>query len=359
MKSRKSYELEKIEITKAVSKVMNELVDKSFANLDSNSVNFMKKLYDGRIKRASNGGRLRDIITKISLNYCNVKKLTLDHYKIIAAGELYNMASYYQNWHLDDKKEVKTENDKKMCHIASHIFRELAEKTILETSFEDKIKLKLLLELSETNEAIQIGQSFELNFLNNINLKKINEKNIEDFYKKRTYLFGGRFFSFSFAIGSIITNQSEQTIKIFKEIGSLFGTGAQMINDVGDFCLNMDVAKSPEKDYQDQFADLEKGTITFVIWSLSKFVDVNKYIGRKITNREKENLLKLMVEKRCFDSTRKTTNSYRNKCIKLLNELKYSEDIDNLKMIVKTFFNANKFYVNLRDEHKYDWNIIT
>lgn len=355
MKNRNTYEKEKIKITKAVSEVMNATVNNFFSELDAPIIKFIKKLYDGRINRANQGGRLRDIMALLSLKYCGIKKLNKDHHKIIAAGELYNIASYYQNWHLDDKKEVITETDKKMCHIASHMFRELAEKLILETNFKDSIKLKLLFELSETNKAIQIGQSFELNFLNNINLNELTEKNITEFYKKRAYLFSGKFFSYTFSIGPIITEQNKIIVKTFNDIGSLFGTSAQMINDVGDFCLNMDITKNPEKDYQDQFADLEKGTITLVIWSLAKNIDIKKYIGRKISNKEKEKLLKIMIEKRCFDSTRKITNDYRNKILKLINELKKTEITNDFKMIIKTFLNANKFYINLREEHQYSW----
>jgi geranylgeranyl pyrophosphate synthase len=355
MKNRKTYEKEKMKITKEVSKVMDNIINQAFSEMDLVSVNFMKKLYDGRRNRALNGGRLRDIVVQLSLNSCGIKRLNLDHLKIIAAGEFYNMASYYQNWHLDDKKEVKTEVDKKLCHIASHFFRELAEKTILDTALKDKIKLRLLKEISESNEAIQVGQSFELNFLNIANFDKLNESNIKDFYTKRAYLFSGRFYGCSFAMGPIMAGKSEKIIELFKQVGSWFGTGAQIINDAGDFCLNMNIAKNPEKDYQDQFADLEKGTITFVVWALSQFVDIKQYAGKKLSNTEKEYLLKAMLKNRCFDSTRKITNDYRNKMIKQLDNLQKSEYVDELKMVIKTFFNANKFYVNLREEYGYNW----
>jgi len=355
MEKRTNYEQEKMAITKQVSEVMENVVEKSFSELDSTSVEFMKKLYTGRKNRAIRGGRLRDIIVKLTLNLCGINKLNEDHLKVIASGEFYNMASYYQNWHLDDKKEVKTELDKKLCHITSHFFRELAEGLILDTNFSDSVKLNLLKEISESNKAIQIGQSFELNFLNSNNLDRINDKNIENYYIKRSYLFSGRFYGCSFAMGGIMAGENAEKIRLLRQMGEWFGTGGQMINDVGDFCLNKDIAKNPEKDYQDQFADLEKGTITLAIYELSKFVDIRKYVGRRITNKEKENLLKVMVKNRCFDSSRKKTNEFRNKIIKSISLLNHSKAIIDLKFIVKTFFNCNKFYVNLREENGYIW----
>jgi len=62
-----------------------------------------------------------------------------------------------------------------------------------------------------------------------------------------------------------------------------------------------------------------------------------------------------MLENRCFDSTRKITNEYRNKMVRLLRDLEQSKYIDELKAIIRTFFTANKFYVNLREEHGYKW----
>lgn len=355
MIEREKYEKEKIRITNKVSTVMDGIVSDVFSQLDSVSVNFMKLLYQGRRNRALNGGRLRDVIVKLTLNSCGVEKLNLNHYKVIAAGEFYNMASYYQNWHLDDKKEIETEHDKKLCHIASHLFRELAEKTVLETSFSERIKLKLLKEISESNEAIQLGQSFELNSLSISGFSSFSERNINDLYKKRAYLFSGRFYGCSFAMGPIMAGKSEKTIETFRKVGSFFGAGGQIINDAGDFCLNMNIARNPEKDYQDQFADLEKGTITLIVWELSKFIDIRKYAGRKLSSKEKQFLLGLVIKNKCFDSTRKLTNDYRNKAIKKLGELKKSIYVDELKMVIKTFFNANKFYVNIREEHGYQW----
>jgi geranylgeranyl pyrophosphate synthase len=355
MEKRTNYEQEKMTITKQVSEIMENVVEKSFSELDSTSVEFMKKLYTGRKNRAMKGGRLRDIIVKLTLNLCGVNKLNSDHLKVIASGELYNMSSYYQNWHLDDKKEIKTELDKKLCHIASHLFRELAEKLILDTNFSDFIKLSLLKEISESNKAIQMGQSFELNFLNSNNIDKITDNNIGEYYTKRSYLFSGRFYGCSFAMGGIMAEENIEKINFLRQIGEWFGTGGQIINDVGDFCLNKDIAKNPEKDYQDQFADLEKGTITLAIYELAKFIDIRKYIGRKLTNKEKENLLKIMVKNRCFDSSRKKTNELKNKIIKSISLLNKNSATIDLKFIVKTFFNCNKFYVNLREENGYIW----
>jgi len=357
MEKRKEYEKEKLKITQQVSKVMDKVVKETFNQLDSYSVKFIRILYDGRRNRAVKGGRLRDAIVLLTSKMCGIKKLNENHLKIIAAGELYNMASYYQNWHLDDKKEIKTENDKKLCHIASQLFRELAESLILETKFKDSIKLRLLNELSESNKAIQFGQEFGLNFLNlnNDSLDLTKTDLIEQSCVKRAYLASGRFYGCSFAMGPIMAEADDETIDKFRQIGNLFGTGGQMINDVGDFCLNKNIAKNPEKDYQDQFADLEKGMITFPIYELSKFLKIKKYINRKISNSEKEKLLEIMVKNRCFDSSRKHTNLLRNQMISLVSSLPDNKFSDELKMVIKTFFNSNKFYVNLREEQGYSW----
>jgi hypothetical protein len=355
IEKRGKYEIEKIKITAKVSEIMDISAKKAFDEIDLASVEFMKKLYTGRRNRAIRGGRLRDAIVYISLKICGINKINKDHLSVIASGEFYNMASYYQNWHLDNKKEIKTEDDKKLCHIASHYFREISESLILSTKFNEKIKLELLKEISESNRAIQIGQSFELNSLNINMLKQINDKNIKELYLKRCFLFSGRFYGCSFAMGPIMAEKDEKTISIFQKIGEFFGTGGQIINDVGDFCLSKNIAKNPEKDYQDQFADLEKGTITMPVYELSKFENIKKYVHRKINWKEKEKLLNIMIKNRCFDSSRKATNELRNKILSLISGMKQSKNTDKLRLIAKTFFNANKFYVNLREEHGNNW----
>ena len=357
MNKRITYEQEKMEITREVSKIMDLAITPIFRELDLISAEFIKKLYLGRRNRALIGGRLRDIIIKVVLNLCGIINLSKDHLKVIASGEIYNMASYYQNWHLDDKKEIKNDMDKKLCHIVSHLFREIAEGLILETRFNDSIKLRLIKEISESNKAIQLGQSFELNFLNISNSQLINDVNILENYKKRAYLMSGKFYGSSFAMGSIMVGMRDEITSYFRQIGEWFGTGGQIINDVGDFCLNKNVAKNPEKDYQDQFADLEKGTITLAIHELSKIIELKDYSGRKLTLEEKEELLKIMVSYRCFDSSRKITNNFRNKMIKSLRYLPPNPLNNKLPFIISTFFNSNKFYVNLREEHNYNWNI--
>lgn len=357
MDIRQKYEKEKLKVTKEVSKIMEVSIKRIFKELDKESIKFIKILYEGRKNRAIKGGRLRDMIVYLSLKSNGVKRLNKNHLKVIASGEFYNMASYYQNWHLDDKKEIKTENDKKLCHIASHLFREIAEELILETDFDSKIKLKLLKELNESNTAIQLGQEFGLNNLNlnNPELDLSDEEKMYEFCEKRCFLASGRFYGYSFAMGAIMANAKEEIIDKFREIGNLFGTGGQIINDVGDFCLSKNIAKNPEKDYQDQFADLEKGMITLPIYELLKNMKIKKFINRKIKSSEKKSLLKTMVKDRCFDSSRKKTNEVRNKIIKELSTLKPNKNIKELKFIVKTFFNSNKYYVNLREEHRYKW----
>lgn len=355
MISRTEYEQEKTQITSEVSRIMDLAIAPTLLDLDSQTKEFIKRLYEGRRNRAIQGGRLRDIVVKTTLNLCGIKDLHEEHLKVIAAGEFYNIASYYQNWHLDNKKEVKTENDKKLCHIASHLFREFAEQLILETKFKDSSKIRLLEELNQSNKAIQQGQALELNYLNTRN-KEISDENIAELYKKRAYLLSGRFYGSSFCFGPIMAEMGEEIIAHFKTIGEWFGTGGQIINDVGDFCLNKQIAKNPEKDYQDQFSDLEKGTFTLPIYQLSKVVNLDKYAGRKLKTDEKSGLLKIMVNSKCFDSSRKITNEYRNKMIKKLKAAKVTSSCEKLPFIIKTFYNSNKFYVNLREEHGYSWN---
>ncbi|MEK6927358.1 MAG: polyprenyl synthetase family protein [Nanoarchaeota archaeon] len=356
MEQRKKYEEEKLDITKRVSQVMDLAINPIFGELDNETVEFMQKLYGARRKRAQNGGRLRDIVVLTILKICGTKEISLDHLKAIAAGEFYNIASYYQNWHLDNKKEVENEKQAKLCHIASHVAREIAHRLIIETNFSENIKLSLLKEISDSNMAIQIGQAFELNELNIENNDIINgkQKAIENYFR-RTLLITGKFYGSSFAMGAIMAEAGVEEVKLFREIGENFGTGAQIINDAGDFCLNKEIAKHPDKDYKDQFRDLEKGTITLPILELSRFIALEKYTNRKISNEEKEMLLGVMIKNRCFDSARQNSNFLRNKMIKLLSNIRPSAERAILEFMIKTFFNSNKFYVNLREEYGYVW----
>lgn len=358
METREKYEEDKMEITRKVSEIMEEAVKTTFSQLDEGTLNFIRKLYDARRKRAEKGGRLRDITVLTSLNLCGIKEITKDHLKVIAAGEFYNIASYYQNWHLDNKKEVESERDAKLCHIASHIFRELTHRLIYDTGFSEKIKLRLLREISESNLSIQIGQALELNVLANLNSSLHRERKeieIVDQYLRRCYLFSGYFYGCSFSMGPIMAGADEATILTFKEIGESFGTGGQIINDAGDFCLNKSVANNVDKDYKDQFRDMEKGTLTLPVLELSKIIDISPYLGKKLSNIQKEFLLAKMVENRCFDSARKQSNFFRNKIKKLIYTLPEMPARSRLAFMSRVFFNSNKFYVNLREEHGYVW----
>lgn len=102
---RSLYEMKKLMITSQVSKVMDAMVSYAFAQLDQTAIAFMRKLYNGRRDRALKGGRLRDIVVALTLEICGVNEINENHLKVIAAGEFYNTASYYQNWHLDEKKK--------------------------------------------------------------------------------------------------------------------------------------------------------------------------------------------------------------------------------------------------------------
>lgn len=357
--NRINYEKEKILITREASKVMDLAIIKAFQDLDANLIFFMNKLYYARRSRAENSGRLRDALVALTLKICGVEKLNQDHYSVIAAGEFYNLASYYQNWHLDDKKNITTENDKKMCHIASHFFRDLSEKIINDTKFNDQIKIRLMKEISESNTAVQKGQSFELNELTINNLEKYqsDQKLFLRDYQKRCFLFSGKFYGCSFAMGPIMAGLKDEQINKFKYIGELFGTGGQMINDVGDFCLSKNISHNVEKDYQDQFADLIKGTLTLPVYELLKIIEINDIKINKIDNDKKSNLLTKMLSGQCFDSSRIETNKLRNELLKNIGLIPQGAYIKDLKMIVKTFFNCNKFYVNLRENHNYSWKI--
>ncbi|MFT4326303.1 MAG: polyprenyl synthetase family protein [Candidatus Woesearchaeota archaeon] len=354
---REHYELEKKDVTSSVDAILESRINLVQQHLGPKSSEFIHLMTDKRSKRAKNNGRLRDILVKLVLSGCGVSELGTDHYKVIAAGELYNMASYYQNWHLDDKSHITSEVDKKLCHIASHIFRELAHQEIYETGFDDSVKLELLHEIHNSNMAIQIGQAQELTDLTyQNNVHALDKETFVKEYAKRCYLFSGRFYGTSFAMGAIMAKKPKELVNKYGKIGELFGTGGQMINDTGDFCMAKEIANCPEKDYQDQFADLVKGTITLPIYELAKYLDISSYVQNGMSNEDKKNCLEVMIKNRCFDSTRKITNAIKNDMVRQLSVVEDEEVRHQLKGMVSTFFQSNKFYCNLREEHGYDWS---
>lgn len=353
--NRDLYEKQKLKVTARVSRIMDAYAFPAFDEMDPISVAFMKRLYNGRRNRSLKGGRLRDMAIRMALNICGVKNLNANHLKIIAAGEFYNMASYYQNWHLDAKKEVKDEEERKLCHISSHFFRELAEQTIMEASFNNQVKLSLLKEISESNKAVQIGQSLESNSLNHETSIMMDEPRLYEMYLKRCRLITGRFYGCSFAMAPIISEKDDRTIESFRSIGSKLGVAMQIINDVGDFCLNENISKTPDKDYQDQFSDLEKGTLTLPIYELSKILQVRKYVRWRLNEKEKRKVLHIMVKNRCFDSSRGLTNYLANILLQDVCKLGKGHSTNMLKFMINLICHSNKFYVNLREEHGYRW----
>ena len=197
---REVYEQEKRKISKEVDLILEDILTDIGCKLSQELYSFCGLLINKRKTRAKNHGRLRDVVVYLGLKSLGVTELANDHYQTIAAGELFNIASYYQNWHLDDKSDVGTETDRKMCHIASHVFREAAHRTINNTDFEDRVKVKLSRELQQSNMSIQYGQALELTDLNFSNgaHKQTFEEFIEK-YIKRCYWFSGFFYGSSFS----------------------------------------------------------------------------------------------------------------------------------------------------------------
>lgn len=353
--TRELYEAKKLKITSAVSKVMDIAVSTAFKEFGVSSVAFMRKLYNGRRDRAIKGGRLRDAIVKLTLELYGLTELNENHLKVIAAGEFYNIASYYQNWHLDGKKEVKNEEEKKLCHISSHLFRELAAALITNTSFDPNIKLELLNEISESNKAIQMGAALEMDGLDYRESDTLDVLEHYQKYLRRCGLITGRFYACSFALAPIMAEKGAEEIEFFRKIGFKFGVMLQIINDVGDFCLDRDIASTPDKDYQDQFNDLEKGTLTLPVYELLKYANPTEFVGHELTIAEKKKILRIMIKNRYFDSSRSTTNYLRDSIKNDLSRLELGPATDALKSVVSVLSHSNKFYVNLRTENGYIW----
>jgi geranylgeranyl pyrophosphate synthase len=353
--TREDYEKQKRQITFQVNKIIEPEVNEILAGIDESIKPFFVSLWNNRKKRAKSNGRLRDMTIFLILQMLGVKKINLDHKRVIAAGEFYNMASYYQNWHLDNKKSVNTDFDAKLCHLASHLYREKAHELINKTSFETQIKLALLSDLSESNKAIQKGQAFELAGARIIDQKnECFEKVLSNCLTRCKYM-SGRFYGASFAMGPIMAKANKEDIDAFRQIGTEFGTGAQIINDVGDFCLVKSLVQLSEKDYQDQFADLVKGTMTLPIYELSKCIDLEKFYPKSLTQKEKEYLLLQLVQNKCFHSSRKESNKLMKSMSRNLKKFPKSMYRDMLGFQIGTLFQCNKFYVNLRENHDYIW----
>ncbi len=349
------YEAKKLKITSRVSQVMDTAVSSTFTEFGASSVAFMRKLYDGRRGRAIKGGRLRDAIMKLILELYGITEPSENHLKVIAAGEFYNIASYYENWHLDGKKEVKNEEEQKLCHISSHLFRELAAALITNTTFDPKIKVELLNEISESNKSIQMGGALEMDGLSYKELSTLDALEHYQKYLRRCALITGRFYACSFALPPIMAEKGIQETEFFRKMGQKFGIMLQIINDVGDFCLDRDVASTPDKDYQDQFNDLEKGTLTLPVYELLKYTNPTEFVGRKLTIIEKKKILRIMIKNRYFDSSRTTTNYLKSSIISDLSALQLGATADALKFVVRILSQSNKFYVNLRKENGYIW----
>lgn len=351
---RQAYEDERRETTATVSRIIAAHADGIAKTLGAEAGKFASSLWNRRRFRAERHGRLRDWVVMTTLKMNGIERLTQDHLAVIAAGEFYNMASYYQNWHLDGKHGVSDGLEGKLCHVTSHLYREKANELIVRTNFPDSIRLKLLDGLSESNRAIQQGQAGEFSGFRIEDLKSANETKIVASYARRCLLLTGEFYGFSFAMGPIMAGADPEP---YRRIGRLFGTGLQMINDVGDFCLDPDSTSLPEKDYQDQFADLEKGTMTLPVYELGKIADLHSYAGRLLGQEEKEHLLALMVDNKCFHSTRRMTNKILRDLRKELHTLPANPRRDELSYATKLIFQSNKFYVGLRENHGYVWGV--
>jgi hypothetical protein len=158
---------------------------------------------------------------------------------VIAVSEVFNISTYQSNTVFDKKLGPTPINiDGMNQFIASYLSMGMANRIIMQSGFDDKVKLSLLDLLNQCNEKIYKGQSLDINMLvlDNAETMLNDECFYHDLYSKRCDLIAGasvEFCALSAAIAAKVDDES--TIDSLHRLACQWGGIMQIINDLSDY----------------------------------------------------------------------------------------------------------------------------
>ena len=187
----------------------------------------------------------------------------------------------------------------------------------------DTGNITLVKRFAETIVELSKGELFENIESNNFSLTK------EKYYEK-TYLKTASLFKTSSFSGSVIGGGNNENIKSISKFGFHFGMAYQIQDDI------LDITSSKNKEGKPVFNDLSEGVITLPIILYLESKKYNNELIKKLTGKEKEGLLKEIINSKSIEESKKIANFHYDKAIKYLSDIPKSKYRKALESIIET-----------------------
>ena len=186
----------------------------------------------------------------------------------------------------------------------------------------DTGNITLVKRFAETIVELSKGELFENIESNNFNLTK------EKYYEK-TYLKTASLFKTSSFSGSIIGEGNDENIKNISKFGYHFGMAYQIQDDI------LDITSSKNKEGKPVFNDLSEGVITLPIILYLESRKYNNDMIKKFTEKEKEELLKEIINSKSIEESKKIAKFHYDKALNCLSNIPESNYRKALEEIIE------------------------
>jgi geranylgeranyl pyrophosphate synthase len=300
---------------------------------------------------------LKPFLAKLSYDVAGGRNID-EILPVAAVAELINTSSYQANSVLDGKYGLLTKLDKDNQLIASMITREMADRIIDDTPFNDYRKNQLKSLYSEANNFIYYGQFYELNILHcrNLNVDKLDIDDYLNLYLTKCDYISGIFSRNVALSGAILASDDQFKLNAIGNYARNFGIGLNIINDLSDYLpLSNQNALPSYKVPEDQYSDVRNGRIFLpVFYALKVGNDEQRnYILEMLNGADisSENrlirLTNILLTTKAIRYTFSIAKKYMKKAKKYLHPLPRATERDLLS-VMASVIKTNKFIYYLR-----------
>lgn len=250
----------------------------------------------------------------------------LDILPICTAVELLNISSYQANFGLDAKHRNGSLAEARACFIASMITREMADREVerLGSASDSAKGGTAFRHLSESNLRIYLGQFADTHemVLTDSAQPLFSESEYLERYLSRCRHLSGYFTASCAELGAALAGAPTSTQQALRAFGEAFGTGLQIVNDIGDYIPAELGVLDSHKVYQDQLSDFRLRKLTGPLYY---------YL---LSQADREQGGSGLMKARVFERTLASTEVFAI--------ILSSGAIDRCKRIAKTFFKKAK-----------------
>lgn len=282
---------------------------------------------------------------------------------LMTSTELELWAEYTANWIFDNKGEVRENptNRKKTAVSAKNFLADAVRMAF-------KVGPEYILPILDTCDSITKGWAEEFILDMSTNPKYLDvsfQEYMERYRKKLAIPEVGPSLALSVDLAGLYSgkkniDKSKKLSRIFLE----FGADLEILNDLGDFCLNN---VSTDKVSSDQFADLKNGLITPPIWLMYNGANekdkefIKNCVGKINFNKKDESqLVKTLFESGSYDLISKALKKSGRKYGKEIHKLDFNNEGGRQLQQAVTIFESNKIYHILKNNYYdatgIDWN---